>query len=212
VPKTRKVAKEMDSSIACHKFTCSVSFDKKCFSRCHSYALIMPLDTEMRGRMPQYQIEKPFDRHKWLKDLVVGGASVVLELYSNLCSGNTRHLCICISKVQKLGQAAERHQSRQMCPSNLWPLLCSNSRNWRAGSLLACPQYPLTRLPESCNTKTNASLVDRCSWNAETGCLRMISHVLLRSYVQVVAYMYAQFLWLHLLLRPLGSSLERLRP
>ena len=35
VPKTRKVAKEMDSSIACHKFTCSVFFDKKCFLRCH---------------------------------------------------------------------------------------------------------------------------------------------------------------------------------
>jgi len=35
VPITRKVAKEMDSSIACHKFTCNVSFDKKCFSRCH---------------------------------------------------------------------------------------------------------------------------------------------------------------------------------
>ena len=121
----------MDSSIACHKFTCSVSFDKKCFSRCHSYALIMPLDTEMRGRMPQYQIEKPFARCERLMDLIVGGESVVIELYPNLCSGNTRQLppevCICICRVEKLGQATERHQSRQMGPSNLWPLLCSYS-------------------------------------------------------------------------------------
>ena len=79
--------------------------------------------------MPQYQIEKPFDRRERLMDLIVGGESVVIELYSNLCSGNTRQLppevCICICRVEKLGQATERHQSRQMGPSNLWPLLCS---------------------------------------------------------------------------------------
>lgn len=100
-------------------------------------AFIMSLDIKMRGRMLQYRKAIQSSR---MTNQFDGGESVVIVLYSNLCSEITRHLFASLGlppAVQKLGQVTKRHQSRQIDPSNLRPLLWACNRiSWRAGSLL----------------------------------------------------------------------------
>ena len=135
------------------------------------------------------------------------GGNVVIELYSNLCAEIRRHLW---SKSLDWSSNAVNLDEwvLRICGCSCMHVVASRGGQ----ALFNCPPYPLTRPPEPYSTKTNAWLVDRCSWKAQTSYLRVVRCRMSRSFVQVITYKYTQLPWLHLLLKLVRSPLKGLRP